>query len=377
MPHHLKFRRDSASNFQSENPTLAAGEFALETDTSKIKVGDGSTAYNSLQFIDGDPAVALSLIVQGTNYGYVVGGINSGPQSGTALTDVQRFSFTSDGNATDIGDITQGRMFAQPGTSDSNAYVAGGFNGNSTYYDTIYKFAFSSPVSTTDVGNLTANLSRGYGTSSPSHGYASGGRRLNSNYLTTHDKYAFASDGDATDDGDLSVGRSSIGTSGNSSDAASYFPAGHYDPDASPVPPATLIDKIPFASGGTATAVGNSTTPITECANISSVESGYITSVSSPVAETSINRVEKFPYASDGTAVDTQDLFSGAYLTTGCQSTTNGYVAAGRKGTSAPASYTPFALTNEIQKFSFANNNTGTDVGDLVGTVTRASGNSN
>lgn len=377
MPHQLKFRRDTASNFQSENPTLAAGEFALETDTSKIKVGDGSTAYNSLQFIDGDPAVALSLIVQGSNYGYTIGGINSGPQSGTALTDVQRYSLTSDGNATDIGDITQGRIFAHPSTSDTAAYVAGGFDANSTYYNTIYKFAFSSPVSTTDVGDLTANLARGYGTSSPSHGYASGGRRSNSIYLTTHDKYAFASDGDATDDGDLSLGRMNIGSSGNSSSVASYFPGGYTNPDAGPANTDT-ISKIPFAAGGTATDVGDSTTVISDCVSTNSLDSGYITAIyGTSVPETSLNRVEKFSYASDGNSVDTQDLFSGVYLTSGSSSTTHGYVSAGRKGTPVPASYTAFALTNEIQKFPFANNSTGTDVGDVITTVTRSAGNQN
>jgi hypothetical protein len=32
------------------NPTLAEGELGLETDTKKLKVGDGSTAWNSLGY---------------------------------------------------------------------------------------------------------------------------------------------------------------------------------------------------------------------------------------------------------------------------------------------------------------------------------------
>ena len=32
------------------NPTLGAGEIGIETDTGRIKIGDGSTAWNSLSY---------------------------------------------------------------------------------------------------------------------------------------------------------------------------------------------------------------------------------------------------------------------------------------------------------------------------------------
>ena len=46
----IQLRRDTASNWTSANPTLAAGEFAIETDTDKYKIGDGSTAWTSLGY---------------------------------------------------------------------------------------------------------------------------------------------------------------------------------------------------------------------------------------------------------------------------------------------------------------------------------------
>ena len=46
-----KQRRDTASNWTSNNPTLLAGEFGYETDTKKIKIGDGSTAWQSLDYL--------------------------------------------------------------------------------------------------------------------------------------------------------------------------------------------------------------------------------------------------------------------------------------------------------------------------------------
>jgi hypothetical protein len=47
----IQARRDTAANWTSTNPTLAAGEFGLETDTLKLKLGNGSTAWNSLSYV--------------------------------------------------------------------------------------------------------------------------------------------------------------------------------------------------------------------------------------------------------------------------------------------------------------------------------------
>ena len=54
----IQLRHDTATNWSTENPTLLAGEIGLETDTRKIKMGDGSTAWNSLSYIY-EPTVYL------------------------------------------------------------------------------------------------------------------------------------------------------------------------------------------------------------------------------------------------------------------------------------------------------------------------------
>ena len=50
MPIQLKFRRSPAAFWTVVNPTLAAGEIAIETDTQQFKIGDGLTAWNSLGY---------------------------------------------------------------------------------------------------------------------------------------------------------------------------------------------------------------------------------------------------------------------------------------------------------------------------------------
>ena len=49
----IQLRRDTAANWASNNPTPAAGEPCYETDTGKLKIGDGSTAYNNLAYQGG------------------------------------------------------------------------------------------------------------------------------------------------------------------------------------------------------------------------------------------------------------------------------------------------------------------------------------
>jgi len=60
----IQVRRGTASQWTSTNPTLAAGEIGLETDTNKIKFGTGSTAWTALSYLSvGDiPEIAMDAI---------------------------------------------------------------------------------------------------------------------------------------------------------------------------------------------------------------------------------------------------------------------------------------------------------------------------
>lgn len=64
MSTQIKVRRDTAANWSSSDPTPAQGEICLETDTGKGKIGDGATAWTSLEYsivVDPVPATAGSL----------------------------------------------------------------------------------------------------------------------------------------------------------------------------------------------------------------------------------------------------------------------------------------------------------------------------
>ncbi len=56
MPLQIQFRRGTYAQWTASNPTLASGEFALQTDAGggqtagQFKIGDGTTAWSSLAY---------------------------------------------------------------------------------------------------------------------------------------------------------------------------------------------------------------------------------------------------------------------------------------------------------------------------------------
>ena len=61
MATRIQIRRDTATNWSSANTVLAQGEMALETDTGKLKVGNGTTAWGALDY-SLDPAGATGRV---------------------------------------------------------------------------------------------------------------------------------------------------------------------------------------------------------------------------------------------------------------------------------------------------------------------------
>ena len=49
----IQVRRDVSANWSIKNPTLASGEFGYELDTVRLKIGDGVTPWNFLDYFAG------------------------------------------------------------------------------------------------------------------------------------------------------------------------------------------------------------------------------------------------------------------------------------------------------------------------------------
>jgi hypothetical protein len=87
----IQVRRGTAAQWTSTNPTLAAGEFGFETDTNKLKCGNGSTAWNSLTYINNDGDITG--VTAGT-------GISGGGTSGTVTVSIDSTVATLTGTQT-------------------------------------------------------------------------------------------------------------------------------------------------------------------------------------------------------------------------------------------------------------------------------------
>tara|TARA_Y100001949_G_C15957052_1_gene317442 strand:+ start:51 stop:1292 length:1242 start_codon:yes stop_codon:yes gene_type:complete len=284
------------------NPTDTIQKYSFSSDANATDVGNLSTARNNA-------GGCMS-----ATYGYTAGGWrHPGSPSQTIYNIIDRFSFTSDGNASDWADLTVVGGAPAPASSQTYGYCMGRMNPTNVYVDVIDKFPFATQTNATDVGNLLTTRGFGYGCMSATHGYNSGGYSNSSpNETNTIQKVSFASDGNATDVGDLTTNLR-LGSSCNS---ATYG----------------------YTMGG-------------------------LNTTASPSAIT--DNIQKFSFASDGNATNiTGNLIAIRRNNTGSSSQTHGYSTGGGQASSGNSPATGY--TNLIEKFSFTTEGNATDVGDLL-----------
>jgi hypothetical protein len=88
----FKLRTDTAANWTTSNPVLLLGEAGFESDTRKFKLGDGTTAWTSLLYVQGyDNPVFTTLEATGLATLPHIHGALAGPvyihcRNGTAST---------------------------------------------------------------------------------------------------------------------------------------------------------------------------------------------------------------------------------------------------------------------------------------------------
>ena len=188
------------------NPSGGVGSVWQNTTSGEMYVCTDATAgENVWKNVGAGTGDVAPYYYGGLTYGYTSGGT---PQPGVNNI-IDKFSFTTDGNATDVGDLTNSRRSSSNpgGNSGTYGYSAGGADSTQ---DTIDKFSTTSDGDATDVGNLTAARGDVSGSNSETHGYTCGGWGVSAQENII-DKYSFSSDGNATDVGNQTVARGLCG----------------------------------------------------------------------------------------------------------------------------------------------------------------------
>ena len=301
------------------------------------------------------PGVASLPAGMGTTSGYTL----SGHDGNSRVTDIGKFSLSTDSGSADVGDLTDARTNLAGGSSPTHGYGLGGTNGINPNVPTMSvkmdKFSFSTDGSASNIGSLSRQYVGGSESMSTTHGYVHG-HEISPAILvqgTTVDRYSFSSDANGTDNAELVAGRHSA--AGHSSTTHGYTSAGS-DPATNPTG-INNIDKFSFANGGTGTDVGNLTIQITKAAGHHSGTHGYR---SGGVGGPRVNSIDKFPFSSDTDATDVGELTASLSTARGINSTTHGYSIGGA---------TDPAKVDVIQKFPFSSDTSASDVGELYQTL--------
>lgn len=64
----VQSRIDTATNWSAKNPILLEGEIGIESDTCRLKAGNGVAAWNTLPYLRGPSDISVSVNSQGDTW---------------------------------------------------------------------------------------------------------------------------------------------------------------------------------------------------------------------------------------------------------------------------------------------------------------------
>ena len=113
-------RNDTAEVWTTKNSILSKGEFGVENDTNKFKIGDGSTAWKDLAYAGADQAAIENIIAQNRDslYKYT--------RTDASQSDADAISAALGGNTAVQGDIVVITTTVEGSTYEQSAFMYDG-----------------------------------------------------------------------------------------------------------------------------------------------------------------------------------------------------------------------------------------------------------
>ena len=278
-----------------------------------------------------------SLLISAKADGVVEGGIvargvfGGGYQTSNTNT-MSYITISSQGNATDFGDLTVARYALAGCSSTTRGVFGGGFSGSSNY-NTMDYITIATTGNAIDFGDLTAATKEIAACSSTTRGVFGGG--YTADFTNTMEYITIATTGNAIDFGDLTAAKSQV--SACSSTTRGVF--------AGSSPVTNGIDYITIATTANATSFGDLTIARQGTAACSSTTRGVFGGGNGPS-----NVIDYITIATTGNATDFGDLNVARRELAACSSTTRGIFGGGYGGSNT-LDYITIATTANATSF--------------------------
>ena len=284
-------------HYPGENYGYVIGAYPATTTIQRFAFASATTdAADSNR--DLTQARGQSSAMRSLTHGYTNGG--------NGYNTIDKFQFaTASANATDVGDLTYA-AWGQSGTGSSTTagYVLSHYRVSpGGYATTINRVSFETDGNATDVADLATDTYAGAGTNNQTHIFQLGGRNMGVGGITNIQKFSMSSEANATNVATLPVGVQH--TQGTSSATKGYCSGGSTDSAENAY--VDHIQEFNFSTEANATDVGNLTLARTEASPQSSETYSYTSGGKTPY-----DRIDRFAYSNPGAnSTDVGNLIAG------------------------------------------------------------------
>ena len=285
---------------------------------------------------DGNATLVGSLTQSSSREGGGVSSISTGYSyymAGSTGSAVEAFSHASDGNGIDLGDLAPSVDDRVQGFSEESvAYVIGGKINSPVNSVASYKFTYtagtpislSAAISGGDMANSSVTTERMHA-STQNAGYHAGSVNYNVP-LQYMEKFTYSSETHSSFSPTIErITKQGQAAAGFANLEYFYFAGGQGNPNASspessPTGTFNVIQKFPIAAEDAWTDVGDLTVSRANVTGIYGGDYGYASGGITPQSGTPQTVIDKVAYASDGNATDVGDLVWSRYGGAGGQS---------------------------------------------------------